>query len=160
MANPVASAPPEGEDVAVANLASMVARMLTGIVSHTHCSVAAIAEVLVSKLQRIRMMSVARRSKQESGEISSALGANGCDVVVGDYIAKQRRAQHRHLHPSMYKQESNDNASALITVPVVCDTAATMPVVGADLTGVVGALKKTKVSVSLDTANGFRHNYN
>ena len=51
----------------------------------------------------------------------------------------------------------NDNASALITVPVVCDTAATMPVVGADLAGVVGALKKTKVSVSLDTANGLRH---
>ena len=138
VANPVASAPPEGEDVAVANLASMVARMLTGIASHTHFSVSAIAEVLVSKLQRIRMMSVEKRSKQESGEISSALGANGCDIVVD-------------------KQASNDNASALITVPVVCGTAATMPVVGADLAGVVGDLKKTKVSVSLDTANGLRH---
>ena len=57
----------------------------------------------------------------------------------------------------MGKQGSNDNASALITVPVVCDTAATMPVVGADLAGVAGALKKTKVSVSLDTANGLKH---
>ena len=52
----------------MANLASMVARMLTGIASHTHCSVAVVAEVLVSKLQKIRMMSVAKRSKQESGE--------------------------------------------------------------------------------------------
>ena len=116
----------------------MVARMLTCIASHTHCSVAAVAEVLVSKLQKIRMMSVAKRSKQESGEISSALGANGCDN-------------------SVVKQVPNDKASALITVPVVCDTAATMPVVGADLAGVVGPLKKTKVSVSLDTANGVRH---
>ena len=32
-----------------------------------------------------------------------------------------------------------------------------MMVVGADLAGVVGDLKKTKVSVSLDTANGLRH---
>jgi hypothetical protein len=32
-----------------------------------------------------------------------------------------------------------------------------MPVVGADLAGVAGALKKTKVSVSLDTANGLKH---
>ena len=53
----------------------------------------------------------------------------------------------------------NDNASAMVTVPVVCDTAATMPVVGADLSKVVGSFKKTKVSVSLDTANGLRHNY-
>ena len=52
---------------------------------------------------------------------------------------------------------SSDNASALITVPVVCDTAATMPVVGAALAGVGGALKKTKVSVSLDTANDLKH---
>ena len=49
------------------------------------------------------------------------------------------------------------NASAMITVPVVCDTAATMPVVGADLSKVVGSFKKTKVSVALDTANGLRH---
>ena len=58
-----------------------------------------------------------RKSKQESGDISCALSANGCDIVVN-------------------KQESNDNASALITIPVVCDTAATMLVVGADLAGV------------------------
>ena len=57
----------------------------------------------------------------------------------------------------MVKQVPNDKASALITVPVVCDTTATMPVVGANLAGVVGPLKKTKVSVSLDTANGVRH---
>ena len=84
---PPASHPPlvvpiEGEDVAVANLASMVARMLSGIASQAQCSVAAVSEVLVSKLQRIRMMSAARRSKDESGEISSALGANGYDNVV------------------------------------------------------------------------------
>ena len=60
-------------------------------------------------------------------------------------------------HMGVGKQGSGDNASALITVPVVCDTAATMPVVGADLAGVAGALKKTKVSVSLDTANGLKH---
>ena len=42
-------------------------------------------------------------------------------------------------------------------MPVVCDTAATMPVVGADLAGAVGPLQKAKVSVSLDTANGLRH---
>ena len=55
------------------------------------------------------------------------------------------------------KQGSNDNASAMITVPVVCDTAATMPVVDADLSKAVGSLKKTKVSVSLVTANGPKH---
>ena len=32
-----------------------------------------------------------------------------------------------------------------------------MPVVGADLSKVVGSFKKTKVSVSLDTANELRH---
>ena len=135
---PVVGSQSEGEDVAVANLASMVARMLSGIASQAQCSVAAVSELLVSKLQRRRMMSAAKRSKDVPGEISSALGANGCDNVVP-------------------KQESNDNASALITVPVVCDTAATMPVVGADLAGAVGSLKKAKVSVSLDTANGLRH---
>ena len=36
----------------------------------------------------------------------------------------------------------------------MCDTAATMPVVGADLSGAAGGFNKTKVSVSLDTANG------
>ena len=56
----------------------------------------------------------------------------------------------------MDKQESN-KASALITVPVVCDTVATMPVVDADLSKAVGSFKKTKVSASLDTANGLRH---
>ena len=83
-------------------------------------------------------MSAKRRSRHESGDISCALSANGCDIVVG-------------------KQESNVKASALITVPVVCDTAATMPVVGADLSKAVAPLEKTKVSVSLDTANGLRH---
>ena len=132
--------PSAADDIAVANLASMVAKMLTGIASHTQCSVAAVAEVLLNKLQKIRKMSAVKRSllRHESGDISCALSANGCDIVVD-------------------KQASNDNASALITVPVVCDTAATMPVVGVDLAGVVGALKKTKVSVSLDTANGLRH---
>ena len=48
----------------------------------------------------------------------------------------------------------------VITVPVVCDTVATMPVVSADLSKVVGSFKKTKVSVSLDIANGLKHNYN
>ena len=103
------------------------------------------------------MFAKRRRNEQESGEISCALSANGCDVVVGDYHAKQRHAQHRHLHLSMDKRESDVNASALITVPVVFDTAATMPVVGADLSKAVGSFKKTKVSVSLDTANGLRH---
>ena len=60
-------------------------------------------------------------------------------------------------HRGVGKHRSGDNTSALIAVPVVCDTAATMPVVGADLAGVAGALKKTKVSVSLDTANGLKH---
>ena len=82
MANPVASAPPEREDVAVANLASVVARMLTGIASHTHCSVAAVAEVLVSKLQKIRMMSVAKRSKQESGEFFVSSGHSGSNSEI------------------------------------------------------------------------------
>ena len=40
---------------------------------------------------------------------------------------------------------------------MVCDTAATIPVVGADLSKAVDSFKKTKVSVSLDTANGVRH---
>ena len=54
------------------------------------------------------------------------------------------------------KQGSNANDNALKIVPVVCDTVATMPVVGADLSKAVGSLKKTKVSVSLDTANGLK----
>ena len=40
---------------------------------------------------------------------------------------------------------------------MLCDTTATMLVVGADLSKVVGSFKKTKVSVSLDTANGLKH---
>ena len=123
------------DDVAVANLASMVAKMLTGIAFHAQCSVTAVAKVLLTTLQRRREMSAkGRKSKQESGDISCA---DGCDVIV-------------------HKQESNE-ASALITVPVVCDTAATMPVVGADLSKAVDSFKKTKVSVSLDTANGLKH---
>ena len=54
-------------------------------------------------------------------------------------------------HRGVGPQGSSDNASALISVPVVCDTAATMPVAGADLAGVAAALEKTKVSVSLLT---------
>ena len=60
-------------------------------------------------------------------------------------------------HMGVGKQGNNDNASTLITLPVVRDTAATMPVVGADLSRAVGSLKKTKVSVSLDIANGLKH---
>ena len=62
---PVVGSQAEGEDVAVANLASMVARMLSGIASQAQCSVAAVSELLVSKLQRRRMMSAAKRSKDE-----------------------------------------------------------------------------------------------
>ena len=75
----------------------MVAKMLTGIAFHAQCSVAAVAEVLLTTLQRRREMSAKRRkSKQESGDISCALSPNGCDIVVD-------------------KQGSHDNASALIT---------------------------------------------
>ena len=127
------------DDIAVANLASMV-KMLTDIAFHAQCTVAAVAKVLLAALQRREMTSAKRRrNKQESGdhEISCALSADGCDIVVDT-------------------QESNE-ASALITVPVVCDIAAIMPVVGADMSKAVGSFKKTKASASLDSANGLRH---
>ena len=63
------------------------------IVFHAQCDVVAVAKVLLATLQRREMMSAKRRRiKQEPGEIGCALSANGCVVVVGDYIAKQRHA--------------------------------------------------------------------
>ena len=60
----------EGQVCAVANLASMVAKMLTSIAFHAQCSVTAVAEVLLTNLQRRREMYARRRkSKQESGDI-------------------------------------------------------------------------------------------
>ena len=66
------------DDAAVANLAAMVANMLTGIASHTQCSVVAVAEVLLTKLQKIRKMSAVERSllRHDPGDISYALSAN------------------------------------------------------------------------------------
>ena len=57
------------DDVAVVILAAMVAKMLTGIASHAQCSVAAVAEVLLTTLQRRRKMSAKRRkSRHDSGD--------------------------------------------------------------------------------------------
>ena len=71
------------------------------------------------------MLSAKRReSKQEFGVISCASSANGCDDVVDRW-------------------GSDVNASTMLTVHAVCDTAATMPVVGADLSKVVGSFKGT-----------------
>ena len=57
------------DDVAVANLASMVAKMLTGIAFHTRCSVSAVAKVLLTTLYRRGKMSAGgRERKQESGD--------------------------------------------------------------------------------------------
>ena len=69
--------------------------------------------------------SMYKQESNESGDISCALSANGCDIVVDKQESNEasaldtctrlciNRNLHRHLHPSMYKQESNDNASAL-----------------------------------------------
>jgi hypothetical protein len=77
------------DDVAVANLAAMVAKMLTGIAFHAQCSVGAVAEVLLATLQRRREMSARRKmSRHVPGDISCALGANGCDIAT-DWVEPQ-----------------------------------------------------------------------
>ena len=71
------------DDVARANLAAMVAKMLTGIAFHAQCSVRVVAEVLLATVQRRREMSARREgSRHVSGDISCALSANGCDIAT------------------------------------------------------------------------------
>ena len=82
----------QSPQIAVANLAAMVAKVLTCIASHAQCSVAAvtIAEVLLNKLQKRRKMSAVKRSllRHDSGDISCALSANGCDIAT-DWVGPQ-----------------------------------------------------------------------
>ena len=85
--------------------------------------------------------------------MSQSLGCSVSKVtcMVADRMQTMQMKK-RRSDVKLSSHGSDSGESALVSV--VCDTAATMPVAGADLSGVVSGLKKVPVSVRLDTAQG------
>ena len=127
---PPAPAEDEGEDTAVADLAGVLAQLLRGVSASCRCSVTELVSVISRRLQTMNRKTVQAGSEHGSGKPSA--NAEGL----------------------LSKQEPECGGTGAALVSIVCDTAATMPVVGADMLGAVAPLNRTPVSVSLGTAQG------
>ena len=138
--NPAAG---ESEEVAVANLAEMLSRLMKGVSAACGCSVSELVGVIVSRLQKIKT-----RSEELIGNGTSL--SEPKDFNVGAVAGNVNVIEPAGSSDSFGCAESG--AAALVSV--VCDTVATMPVAGADLIGALAQCDKTPVSVSLDTADG------
>ena len=121
------------DDTAVAHLAGILSKLLRGVSASCGCSVSELVSVIVGRLQTIKT-----RSEESVGD-GTPLGEPNASAVAGDVNVNEA---------------DNTSADAAALVSVVCDTAATMPVVGADLIGALAQHNKTPVSVALDTADG------
>jgi hypothetical protein len=131
-----AGAEAEETDEAVANLAGVLARLLQGMSATCNCSVSALVSVIAVRLQKMGQQKAGRRSEAISGQANT----DDNKVAGASCMLVDNRA------------EMGNSESALVSV--VCDTAATMPVAGADIIGALAQCDKTPVSVSLDTAHG------
>jgi hypothetical protein len=131
---PPAAAEADATEAAVANLAEVLSRMLAGVAARTCISVALVADVLSSSLQR-RM--TRRRNEYSHSSCDAPAGTTDINLVTGSNMGGV-----------------NVLTGSALSVRVVCDTAATMPVAGADLQGLVGTLNKTPVTIALETADG------
>ena len=122
-----AAAEADATEAAVANLVGVLSRMLAGVAARACTSVALVADayVLSSTLQR----RIIRRRNEHSH--------SGCDAPPGttnDVV---------HVKAGPNEGDTGVLVGSALSVRVVCDTAATMPVAGADLQGLVGTLDKT-----------------
>ena len=131
--NPTAG--PDQTDAAVANLAAVLSRLLTGLAARACTSVALVADVLSSRLQR--------RILRRKNECSHSC----CDTPPGTTDVVKAKA-------GAVGCDNCGTAGSALSVRVVCDTAATMPVAGADMQELVSTLNKTPVTVALETADG------
>ena len=133
---PPAAAEADAIETAVANLAEVLPRVLAGVAARACISVALVADVLSSTLQR-RMA----RRRNEYSHSSCGASPGTTDGVI-------------NLTTGPNKGGDDVLTGSALSVRVVCDTAATMPVAGADLQGLVSTLNKTPVTVALETADG------
>ena len=134
----------DAEATAVAHLAEVFSRMLRGVSNACGVSVCDVAGLLTSRLQMLRE----ERKSECTNVVRAGLNVAECSLLECENKLGTGKADVVNVSDDV----GDCGASAMVAV--VCDTAATMPVVGADLIDALASKHKSSVSVLLDTAHG------